>query len=324
MLRAVLLGLLAVAVTPSCSGGSDTAQVAPGAVAGSVLEVSGNVSATRNGASRALAAGADVFAEDVVDTGGGSVVILLKHNNARWAVESGQRTRVDESLAWKLAKQDGPAKIVDHASSAAGREGERTAADTRATSETGAGGGAESSADSGKNSSADSAPASDKRKRARAPEGAAKESAPPAMPSPPPPPEPKATTAGPPGGGGPNRDEEKGGGAPTAPSNAIRKETADVQQKPRAAVKQDLRQAPATAGPEAQLRGALEARRAELQRCTGGKLALTLVVRVAKGAPVIELAGGAADASIRACLERVVKQIPLAGLTASASIKLTR
>src|SRR5262249_23598014 len=135
MLRAVLLGLLAVSATSSCSGSSDTATVAPGAVAGKVLEASGTVAATRNGATRTLAVGAEVFADDVIDTAQGSVLILLQHNNARWAVESGQRTRVDESLAWKLAKQDGPATTVDHASSAAGREGERTAADTRATTE---------------------------------------------------------------------------------------------------------------------------------------------------------------------------------------------
>ncbi len=294
MLRAVLVGLLAVSATSSCGGGGDTEKVAPGAVAGTVLEASGSVAATRHGASRALAAGAEVFADDLIDTANGSVVILLRHNNARWAVEGGQRLRVDESLAWKLAKQDGPAKVVDHASSAAGREGERAAADTRATAE------------------------SAKAVGAAAPEGAAVSGAA-AQPAPIPPPADTGAEAKPaPSPSPPDSDgvaSKATGDAPPAP--------------PRTAGDKAVKGGPGGGGParsaarspEGQLRSALEARRAELRRCAG-RLALTLVVRVDQGAPRIELGGAAASAQVRACLERVVQRIPMDGLTATASIEL--
>jgi hypothetical protein len=320
MLRAVLIGLLAVSATSSCSGGGDTAKVAPGAVAGKVIEASGSVAATRGGSSRALAAGAEVFADDVIDTANGSVLILLHHNNARWAVESGQRTRVDESLAWKLAKQDGPTKRVDHTTSAAGREGERTAADTRATSAAAERGGAPPTADEGQ----------------AMPAAPMAPTAPAAVPSPSAP-----VTGGTKGeagggasgasgaggvgganGGAENRarsderaEESKQAGRPEAPRGAARNLKGAPEQDP-----------PPPAGlvatPEARLRGELAARRDELRRCFTDKLTRKLTVRVAKGALTIELAGAPADAKGRACLERVVQQISLAGLTASALIEL--
>jgi len=317
MLRAVLLGLLAVSVTSSCSGGGDPQQVAPGAVAGKVLEASGNVAATRNGATRALAVGAEVFADDVIDTGNGSVVILLHHNNARWAVEGGQRTRVDESLAWKLARQDGPAKPVDHASSAAGREGERTAADTLATSG--------SAAPAVGNAAAESAPTSPPQAAAAMPAPAEKPKAPP---PPPPPPRTRSSAgadearadkaiAGGEGAGGGAAPEPKGAGKSAAPAGAPKEEKAVA---PNAApVAADV--APVSPPPEVRLRRLLEARRAELHHCVGtNKLKLT--VRVKAGAPVIELHDGPASSSIQSCLESMVKKIPLAGITATASITL--
>lgn len=359
MLRAVLLGLLAVSATSSCRGSSDTAAVAPGAAAGQVLEVSGNVAATRSGATRPLAVGAEVFADDVIDTGNGSVAILLRHNNARWAVEGGQRMRVDESLAWKLAKQDGPARAVEHASSAAGREGERTAADTRATSETG-----ETTRMRGisPNGRAENAPAATGAATppADSPEEPPSPRAPPPVtPSPQPPmkPEPKTAAtadtdtggangagAGGEAGGGAGRGGAMGGAGkasaadtaeeqpraqPKAGVRALAPDVAQEKKKVAGATREPLPadtapRAAAASAPERQLQGALEARRAELQRCLTGELELTLVVRVAKGAPAIELTGGAAAAPVRACLERVVKQIPLSGLTATASIRLPR
>jgi hypothetical protein len=115
------------------------------AAAGKVVELTGTVRASRAAAApRALTVGDQVFADDIVDTGGdGSVTIELFHNRARWAMEPQQKKRVDESAAWRLAKQDatGPA---DHSTSAAGRNAERAAAETRATS--GAGSAANSAA----------------------------------------------------------------------------------------------------------------------------------------------------------------------------------
>jgi hypothetical protein len=287
MLRVVLVGVLAVTATSSCGDRGDTVKVAPGAAAGDVVEASGSVAATRGGASRKLAAGAEVFADDVIDAANGSVVIVLRHNRARWTVEGqGAPVRVDQSLAWKLAKQDGPTKVVDHAASAAGREGERAAADTRATSDRAAG-------------DPEAAGAAEANKSAEPPPTPA----PAARPAPAPAPEreqedradePKGGKGGPPGGAprGPTRRSfalESGAGAAAAPKPLD-----------------------------------LEARRGELQRCLPGKTKLVLVVRVAGGVPAIELTGGGASAAVRACLERAVKQIPMAGLTATASIELGR
>src|SRR5688572_31253183 len=77
--------------------------------------------------------GAEVFADDQVSTAAdATVTIELFHNNAKWAVVSNKKARVDASLAWGLDKQ-AATKPVDHNSAAAGRNGERSAADTSAT-----------------------------------------------------------------------------------------------------------------------------------------------------------------------------------------------
>jgi len=123
--------IIAFVVLLACSK-RDAADVA--APAGKVVEVAGTVSATRNGATRTLAVADQVFSDETVDTGSdGSVTIELSHNHARWAMEPGQKKRVDESAAWKLAEQSGSAVAVDHATSAAGRNAERQAAETQAT-----------------------------------------------------------------------------------------------------------------------------------------------------------------------------------------------
>jgi hypothetical protein len=132
MLRAVLLGVLLVAgVGCDKSAKPPTAQAE--AAAGKVVEVTGKATATRNGASRDLVAGADVFADDTIDTGAdGTITVELFHNNATWSID-GRKARVDESVAWKLAKQTPSGKPVDHATSSAGRDAERQGAGTRVT-----------------------------------------------------------------------------------------------------------------------------------------------------------------------------------------------
>jgi len=103
--------------------------------AGKVVELAGTVTATRAGATRTLAVGNPVHADDVIDTGGdGSVVIELFRNNARWSLEAGLTSRVDESVAWSLPMQEAAAP-VDHATSAAGRHADRQAADTEVTAD---------------------------------------------------------------------------------------------------------------------------------------------------------------------------------------------
>ena len=134
MLRTVVLALLVAA----CGGDKDTSPgvstgVSATAEAGKVRELTGKVTATRNGETRALATGGAVSADDVIDTGAdGSVVIELAHNNALWSLEAGIKARVDQSVAWGLGKQDA-AKPVEHATSSAGRHAGREAADTSST-----------------------------------------------------------------------------------------------------------------------------------------------------------------------------------------------
>jgi outer membrane biosynthesis protein TonB len=126
----LMLGLLLIAWLACGKDTSSTAAPATGP-AGKVVEVTGKVSATRGAATRTLVAQAEVFADDVVETAAdASVVILLAHNNARWSLEGGLRSRVDESVAWKLEKQE-IAGTVEHATSAAGRHADRQSATTK-------------------------------------------------------------------------------------------------------------------------------------------------------------------------------------------------
>ena len=132
MLRAVLVGLLCVS-TFGCKGAKDEVSAAQTGPAGSVVDVTGNVTV----AGKPLSKGATVAADDVVDTGSdGHVVIELAHNNARWDLGPGKHEKVSASLAWTLAKNEGTAKPVDQDTSAAGRPAERSAADTAVTAVT--------------------------------------------------------------------------------------------------------------------------------------------------------------------------------------------
>ncbi|MEJ7604560.1 MAG: hypothetical protein WKG01_42300 [Kofleriaceae bacterium] len=103
--------------------------------AGRVVEVLGKVFATRGTTTpRVLVVGDEVFRDDTIDPGSdGSITVDLYHNNARWSVE-GRLARVDDSQAWRLARQE-PVQPVDHATSSAGRDAERQGAGTRVTAE---------------------------------------------------------------------------------------------------------------------------------------------------------------------------------------------
>lgn len=135
---AVLRLVLGVLVLSAGCGddASDPPPVARETVAhaGNVLDVAGKVTATRGGATRALAKADAVYADDVIETAAdGSVMIEFAHNRARWSIDGGLKRRVDESAAWGLAMQTAPAKPVEHATSAAGRHAEKSAADTKET-----------------------------------------------------------------------------------------------------------------------------------------------------------------------------------------------
>jgi outer membrane biosynthesis protein TonB len=130
MLRLLLVVLLVAGA--ACGGSDDPPAVPANTAVGKVLEVSGVVSASRGSATRRLAANAEVFGDDVIDTGGdGSVAIELFHNGARWTLDSNQKNvKVSESVAWGLDKQ-AAAKLVEHATSSAGRHADHSAADTK-------------------------------------------------------------------------------------------------------------------------------------------------------------------------------------------------
>lgn len=136
-LARVCLGFLALAGA-ACS--EEPAARDPNQPAGKVVEMAGDVSATREGAaSRPLAVGAPVFADDTVTTGSdGSAVILLAHNQVRWSLGQGKSARVDRSLAWKASGDQGGSAFDDEdemATASAGRHTDREAGDTAATAQ---------------------------------------------------------------------------------------------------------------------------------------------------------------------------------------------
>lgn len=136
MLRALLLGILAVSATAACKDAGDAPTVQPGVAAGKVLDLEGTVTATRGGTTRTLAKGSEVSGDDEIATAAdGAVTIVLAHNNARWDLNANKRGKVGDSDAWTMAKQTGPVASVDEVTTAAGRHAEKTASTTGTTSE---------------------------------------------------------------------------------------------------------------------------------------------------------------------------------------------
>lgn len=314
MLRAVLVGVLAVSAS-SCGGERDAPKVAAGAPAGTVVQVSGTVVATREGKPRDLVSGGVVYGDDEIATSSdGSVVIELAHNGARWSLEGDARARVDRSAAWGLARQAGTTKAVDHATSAAGREGERTAADTRATTE------ATAAAPGLAETGAPTAPATTP---------PAVESRPALRDSPPPPPEQRVRSKGEIGGIGgatpePVESEKQDRPAPkrAAPRSAIAPAV-----EPAPELERDSKRAAITTAPAdpAQVRALVVAQRAELAKCLAASAPrLTLALRVSAGAPTFELRGGTATEEVRRCIAGVVARIAFPSTDADVTLELRR
>jgi outer membrane biosynthesis protein TonB len=144
MVRVAAKLLVLLSVMALAAGGCDgEAQEAAGkGPAGRVVELSGAVSATREGAAtRALARGDEIFRDDTVKTGAdASVTILLGHNKARWSLSGSQARRVDRSAAWRAEPGSGSGSAFDDddalPTSSAGRHSEPQAGDTRATAPT--------------------------------------------------------------------------------------------------------------------------------------------------------------------------------------------
>ncbi len=125
-------------IAPACSKSSEEVTPAPVPVAtakaGTVVELTGKVTATRAGATRDLALGGEVSSDDVVTTtADASVTIELAHNNARWSLGAGRSGAVKESVAWGLPKAEHLATAVAGDTSAAGRHDEHSAIDTAAS-----------------------------------------------------------------------------------------------------------------------------------------------------------------------------------------------
>lgn len=130
LLRAVLLGVLSLSVV-SCKSHDEATKSQPGVAAGKVIEASGTVTVHHGDAAKPLAKGDSLEGDDIVETGAdGHVLIELAHNNATWDLGPNKKTKLRESVAWALAKQDKAAKAVEQDSAAAGRHAERNAADT--------------------------------------------------------------------------------------------------------------------------------------------------------------------------------------------------
>jgi len=310
MLRALLLGVLTVSAVASCSKNADAPAVAVGTAAGKVIEINGKVEATREGKTRELAMGADVFRDDQIATSAdATVTIELFHNGAKWAVVSNKQARVDASLAWGLDKQQA-SKAVEHNSAAAGRNAERSAAETAQTT---------AMKDSPKPGAMPAPPA----------EPAAAESAP--MPQP--------TGRGDEEGGGP-----KGGaatpppppppparpGSTAAPANtAAPRKVADVADlKPDAEPAKNMpRQeretdrAKIVVGPQQ----VAERHRDDFKKCLDPKASsLTITIKVRDNKTKVALGGtGTRTAQILACVDAVAQKIdwPVKGSTFEVALK---
>lgn len=290
MLRAILLGMLLVAGAAACDKSArDGVAAQAHTAAGKVVEVTGKVVATRPGsAPRELAVGGEVFRDDTVDTVNGAIVVELFHNNARWSVD-GKTARVDESMAWKLAKQD-VAKPVDHATSSAGRDGERQGAGTTASANV-----PDKTLDQGKGETAakDTIPEKTAHRDHTPKQGTAKTEKPP-----------ENTHDD---RGMPDIQAGAGGGAKASSDPITPKPDPIPPQHPSIDVKLELT-------------AALERKRVELKACVP-KAGATVSVKVASGVITVAVTG-VADAKAKACLEKVARSItPAADAESTIVIK---
>jgi hypothetical protein len=140
MLRPACVWPILLALAGACAGSGESEPRDPNQPAGKVVELSGQVSAARDGAAvRPLAVGGEVFADDTVTTGpDGAAVILLAHNRVRWSLGSDKSLRVDRSMAWKAKADEGGSAFDDEdpmATASAGRHTDREAGDTAATAQ---------------------------------------------------------------------------------------------------------------------------------------------------------------------------------------------
>lgn len=133
VLHCVWLAAVVLSATGAtgCRGNEGPPQVAPGTAVGKVVDVAGQVTATRDGKTRVLAPGEEVSPDDVVATADtGSVSIELFHNRANLQLQNGAASRIDDSLAWELTTSDVEKLPGGKVMVSAGRHGENTAAES--------------------------------------------------------------------------------------------------------------------------------------------------------------------------------------------------
>lgn len=320
MVRAILVGLLAISAAAGCKGGGDSAPaVEPGVPVGKVVEVKGTVSATRSGTTRALAAGAEVSGDDVIETGtDGRVTILLAHNNATWDLGPGKKELVSASMAWKLAKAEGPAGSVDETTTAAGRHAERHAATGGESAGAPAEAQRERESAAAEPAKADQAPAAAAAPTAPPPVAApAPGGGPPPVQAPTPPVTPDVVVPPPPPPPPPKPADTRRAPAKTTARGGNDEISAllggEEGSKPKGA-------APSGGGgaevDASAVRSALAAQMPALKACVtaSGKDKLTIKLKVVAGKTTITLPDG--TAADRACFAKVATQIKLSGSTA--------
>ena len=337
MVRAILLGLLAISAAAGCKGGGDSAPaVEPGKTVGKVVELEGTVRATRSGTTRTLAAGGEVSGDDVIETGAdGRITIVLAHNNATWDLGPNKKEQVSASMAWTLAKSEGPAGTVDETTTAAGRHAERHAATggesaaasarTERTTEEKAAAPPPAETTAAAAAPAPPATAPTAPPPVTAPGGGSPPSPPPsapkpdvAPPPPPPPPAPRDT----------RRATEKAtatskDGAAKTPRESYDEIDALLEGGGGGRMKRGPSGAGGGGGGDAEafdpatVRVALQAQMPALRACVtaSGKDKLTIKLKVTAGKTTITLPDG--TAADRACFAKVATLIKLSGTTAS-------
>jgi hypothetical protein len=127
-----VIGILLV--TASCG---DKMVVPTSGAAGKVIDAKGQVNAKRgNGPLRPLKTGDPVFVKDtVITSANSSVTIELTHNRAIWTLDANEKSPMERSLAWTLARQKSSvfANNVKIGNSAAASDHGNTAGDTADT-----------------------------------------------------------------------------------------------------------------------------------------------------------------------------------------------
>ncbi len=333
VLRCVWLAAVALSATGAtgCRGDAGPPQVAPGTPVGKVVDVAGQVTATRDGKTRVLGPGEDVSPDDVVATADtGSVSIELFHNRANLQLQNGASSRIDDSLAWELTTSDVAKLPGGKVMVSAGRHGEHSAAATAnnvqrtqpaAGSATapespppppvvasGAGLGIADKVDKKR------AEPADEQKAGTATGGAEREPITKDIA----PPKPDLPRKGPTSQPSPGGDAlESAGDVANRPDSPRPKQDVPITDE------ETRNRAPKDKVDSSLLATRIEAVRAKLKRCLAGDVKhLTIIVTVAAGKLTFRFAEPGAD-SARTCVQGVLKEVDVKSADGSTSIELS-